>query len=288
MALSKPQSGQRVGKERFVLKRRLGRGGMGDVWLAWDNWLNEEVALKFLPPDIRDNPVALDCLRMETTRSHKLTHTHIVRIHDLHVEEGGGAFIAMEYVDGPTLEGTRLQQPNRVLSWEFLRPLMQQLCLALEYAHDENVIHRDLKPANMMVDSKGRLRLTDFGVAAVVSDSMSRVTQAHSTSGTLLYMSPQQLAGKRPQVTDDVYSLGATLYESLASKPPFHTGDVTHQILHEAPEPLEERLAGLGIENEIPPEVASLVMACLAKEPAQRPQSAHEVAARVGLIAQAV
>lgn len=277
------QPNQRVGNGRFLLTRFLGRGGMGEVWLARDLRLNEAVALKFLPPEIRGNPVALDYLRMETTRSHKLTHTHIVRIHDLHEEEGGAAFIAMEYVDGPTLEMLRLQQPDRVLRWDFLRPLVQQLCMALDYAHEEKVIHRDLKPANMMVDSRGRLRLTDFGVAAVVSDSMSRISQGHSTSGTLVYMSPQQLAGKRPQITDDVYALGATLYESLASQPPFHTGDITHQILKEPPEPLEERLAALGIENELPPQVSSVIMSCLAKEPAQRPQNAQEVAAQVGL-----
>ena len=245
--------------------------------------LNEPVALKFLPPEVRADPVALDDLRRETARSHRLTHPNIVRIHDLHEEPGGMAFIAMEHVDGPTLAGLRLQQPERVLSWEFLRPLVQQLCAALDYAHGEKVIHRDLKPANVMVDGKGRLKLADFGIAATVSDSVSRVSGRHNTSGTLPYMSPQQLAGKHPQVADDIYALGATLYELLTSKPPFYTGDITHQVLHEAPEPLQERLAALGIQNEISPDFASTVMACLAKEPAQRPQSAWAVAEWIGL-----
>jgi len=103
------------------------------------------------------------------------------------------------------------------------------------------------------------------------------------TSGTLPYMSPQQLAGKHPQVADDIYALGATLYELLASKPPFYTGDITHQVLREPPEPLDERLAALGLANAVPPDVAALVMACLAKEPAQRPQSARAVAEWIGL-----
>jgi len=271
------RAGQKVGNDRFLLVQQLGRGGMGEVWLARDVRLNEPVALKFLPAEIRSNPVALDYLRTETARSHKLTHPHIVRIHDLHEEESGMAFVAMEYVDGPTLEAMRLQQPNRVVGWEQLQPLVQQLCTALGYAHEEKVVHRDLKPANLMVDARGRLKLADFGVAAVVSDSMSRASQGHSTSGTLVYMSPQQLAGKRPQVGDDIYALGATLYELLTSQPPFYTGDITHQVLNVAPEPVEERLGALAIINPVPPHVVALIMACLAKEPGQRPQSAPAV-----------
>jgi formylglycine-generating enzyme required for sulfatase activity len=273
----------RVAAGRFTLVQSLGRGGMGEVWLAQDERLHEPVALKFLPPEVRADPVALDDLRRETARSHRLTHPNIVRIHDLHEEQGGMAFIAMEYVDGPTLAGLLLEQSDRVLSWEFLRPLVQQLCGALDYAHGEKVIHRDLKPANVMVDGKGRLKLADFGIAATVSDSVSRVSGRHATSGTLPYMSPQQLAGKHPQVADDIYALGVTLYELLTSKPPFYTGDITHQALREAPEAPDDRLAALGIASAVPPDVATLIMACLAKEPAQRPQSARAAAEWVGL-----
>lgn len=277
------QPGQKFGHGRFVLVRFLGRGGMGEVWLAQDERLDEPVALKFLPSEVRADPVALDDLRRETARSHKLTHPNIVRIHDLHEDADGTAFIVMEYVGGPTLAAVRLEQPGRVVAWDYLRPLVQQLCAALDYAHGENVVHRDLKPANIMVDARGRLKLADFGIAAVMSDSMSRVSVRHSTSGTLLYMSPQQLSGKRPQATDDIYGLGATLYELLTSKPPFYTGDLTHQVLHEPPEPMEERLAAMGIQNPIPPDMTALLMACLAKEPAQRPQSALVVAEWIGL-----
>jgi hypothetical protein len=277
------QSGQKVGGGRFTLVQALGRGGMGEVWLARDERLQEEVALKFLPPEVRADPSALDDLRRETARSHRLTHPNIVRIHDFHEPPGEAAFIAMEYVQGWTLAAMRVEQPNRVLSWDYLRPLMQQLCAALDYAHGENVIHRDLKPGNIMVDSRGRLKLADFGIAATVSDSVSRVSQHRATSGTLPYMSPQQLTGKRPSASDDIYALGATLYELLTSKPPFYTGDITHQVLHEKPEPVAERLAGLEIQNPVPGDVAALLMVCLAKEPGQRPQSARAVAGWIGL-----
>jgi serine/threonine protein kinase len=284
MSESNPlRPGQKFGNGRFVLVRFLGRGGMGEVWLAQDERLHEHVALKFLPSEICGDPVALDDLRRETARSHRLTHPNIVRIHDLHEDPDGTAFIVMEYIDGPTLASLRLEQPIRVFAWTSLRPLLEQLCAALDYAHGEKVIHRDLKPPNLMVDGRGRLKLADFGIAAVASDSMSRVSAQHSTSGTLPYMSPQQLVGKRPQVTDDIYALGATLYELLASQPPFHSGDITHQVLHEVPEPMEERLAALEIANEIPADAGALIMACLAKEPGQRPQSAMAVAEWTGL-----
>jgi serine/threonine protein kinase len=284
MSEAKPlQPEQSFAHGRFVLIQRLGRGGMGEVWLARDERLQEQVALKFLPPEIRGDAAALDDLRRETARSHKLSHPNIVRLHDLHEDPDGTAFIVMEYIDGPTLATLRLQQPGRVLAWDYMRPLIAQLCAALEYAHGERVIHRDLKPANMMVDSRGRLKLADFGIAAVGSDSLSRVSVQHSTSGTPPYMSPQQVTGKRPQVTDDLYALGATLYELLTSQPPFHGGDLTHQVLHEPPEPMEDRLAALEIQNSAPADVAALVMACLAKEPEQRPQSAGAVAEWIGL-----
>ena len=277
------QPEQTFAQGRFVLVKRLGRGGMGEVWLARDERLKEPVALKFLPPEIRGDAAALDDLRRETARSHKLSHPNIVRIHDLHEDADGTAFIVMEYIDGQTLAALRLEQPARVLAWDYLRPLVAQLCAALEYAHGEKVIHRDLKPANIMVDSRGRLKLADFGIAAVASDSLSRISVRHSTSGTLPYMSPQQVTGKRPQATDDLYALGATLYELLTGKPPFHSGDITHQVLHEPPEPMDERLAAAGMQNDVPPDAAALIMACLAKEPGQRPQSARMVAEWIGV-----
>src|SRR5688572_20130605 len=275
-ALAALAKGSRVGGGRFTLLRSLGQGGMGVVWLARDEHLREDVALKFLPPEIRHDAVALDDLRRETARSRKLTHPHIIRIHDLYRDEQE-AFISMEYVDGPNLSELRLEQPDRVFKWSFLEPLVKQLCDALEYAHRENIIHRDLKPANMMLDGRGRLKLADFGIAATVSDSVSRVSMGrHNMSGTASYMSPQQLDGQLPQVTDDIYSLGSTLYEFLTSRAPFFTGDIAHQVRTLTPQPIEKRLAQLRITNQVPPTVGATIMACLAKEPEKRPQTARD------------
>ncbi|HEY1174386.1 MAG TPA: protein kinase [Verrucomicrobiae bacterium] len=275
--------GQYHGQGRFELVRKLGEGGMGQVWLAWDQRLNDSVALKFLPPEIRNDASSLDDMRRETLKSRKLSHPHIVRIHDLYESPGEPPFISMEFVDGDNLVTLRIHHPERCFTWEHLKPLVKQLCDALEYAHSEGVIHRDLKPGNMMVDRKGRLKLADFGIAATISESASRISVKHPNAGTLAYMSPQHLRGDPPKATDDIYALGATLYELLTSTPPYCRGDIIHQIESVPAKPLEDRLWELSIENPVPPDVSALILACLSKDPAQRPQSARAVAEWIGL-----
>ncbi|MBG88678.1 MAG: hypothetical protein CMO80_17500, partial [Verrucomicrobiales bacterium] len=280
------EPGQTLGNGRYHVERKLGQGGMGMVWLATDLHLSEEVALKFLSAEIQFDPSALDDMRRETARSRKLSHPNIVRIHDLHEYPDEAPFISMEYVDGVTLSQLKVEQAQRCLPWSTLQKMTEQLCSALDYAHRERLIHRDLKPSNLMLDSRGRLKLADFGIAAVASDSMSRVSVQGNTSGTLAYMSPQQMDGCRPCVTDDIYALGATLYELLSSKPPFFRGDIPHQVCTLEPEPIEERLSEFGIENTVPGDVGAMIMACLGKEPTERPQSAAVIAEWIAMGAQ--
>ncbi len=272
-----------VGGGRFSLLRELGRGGMGVVWLAHDERLMAPVALKFLPRAVRANPAALNDLRQETKKSRMLSHPNIIRIYDLYEAPDEAAFISMEYVDGPTLWLMRSRQPEKRFHWPGLKPLVKQLCAALEYAHGENVIHRDLKSANMLLDDRQRLRLADFGIAARAVISPTGQTGAELTSGTLGYMSPQQVKGGVPCVADDIYSLGATLYELLCGFPPFCENDIAYQVCNVLPAPLDERLADLELENDVPPPVAAMVMACLAKDPDKRPKSASAVMEWIGL-----
>jgi len=170
-----------------------------------------------------------------------------------------------------------VQQPDRVLTWAYLEPLVYQLCDALEYAHGEGIIHRDLKPANLMVDRAGRLKLADFGIARAVTDTMSRVSITQ-TSGTLLYMSPQQLDGAQPKATDDIYGIGTTLYELLTSKPPFYTGDLLQQARNAMPVSMRDRVREFKIANDIPAHVDEAVLACLSKIESRRPQPPRELA----------
>lgn len=276
-------AGQTLGHKRYRLERKLGQGGMGMVWLATDTHLREEVALKLLPPEIQFDASALEDMRYETARSRRLSHSNIVRIHDLHEFPQEQPFISMEFVDGVSLAGLKSQQQQRCFPWEFVRPLIEQLCSALEYAHEEKLVHRDIKPSNIMLDDRGRLKLADFGIAAVASDSMSRVSLQGNTSGTPAYMSPQQMDGRTPRVTDDIYAMGATIYECLTSKPPFFRGDIPHQVRNLDPPTIEERLDEFGLKNPLPNGVDALIMACLAKDPDSRPQSAKAVVEWLGI-----
>ncbi len=163
---------------------------------------------------------------------------------------------------------------------------MRQLCEALDYAHHRaKLVHRDLKPANLMINAQEDLKVTDFGIARSISDSVSRVTMDRGTSGTLLYMSPQQALGQKPAISDDVYAIGATLYELLTSKPPFHSGNIARQLEEMTPPPMAERRAELELAGApIPPAWEETVAACLAKDPAIRPAGAMDVASRMGLL----
>jgi len=276
---------------RYVLETELGAGGMGVVWRARDEELSDLVALKFLPEVVARDAAAVDELREETRHALRLTHPNIVRIRNFE-REGNVAAVSMEYVDGATLSQLRLEQSGKVFSVEKLAPIATQLCAALDYAHNTaKVVHRDLKPSNVLVTKDGVVKVTDFGIARGLSDTHTRLTgKSTGTSGTLPYMSPQQVTGKKATPADDIYALGATLYELLTGKPPFYTGDITHQILQQAPASLAAQRAELAVENEspatlppIPPAWEETILACLAKEPQDRPRSAGEVAARLGL-----
>src|SRR5437588_8161022 len=240
---------------RYTLTKVLGRGGMGIVWLARDEELERDVALKFLPDLMIQDRAAFDQLRREAKRCLDLTHRHIVRIHDfVHDDRSGG--ISMEYIDGETLSNLRAEKEQRVFEPDEIATWINQLCDALDYAHARaNVIHCDLKPTNLMVNQRGDLKVTDFGIARSLSDSVSRLTLEQGRSGTLIYMSPQQLNGERCTHLDDIYSLGATIYELLTSKPPFYSGNINRQICERVAPSMTERRKELNVERAFVPKV---------------------------------
>src|SRR6202040_3998884 len=241
-----------------------------------------DVALKFLPDLIVHDRAMLGDLKRETKRSLELTHKNIVRIYDF-VNDERSACISMEYVDGDTLANLRAEkkvfEPNEIPAWT------AQLCDALDYAHNyARIIHRDLKPGNLMVNQRGDLKVQDFGIARSLGDTASRLTMEQGRSGTLVYMSPQQLDGERGTHLDDIYSLGATLYDLLTSKPPFYSGNIDKQIHERVAPSMTERRKEFNIEPAlVPPVWEQTIAACLAKDPAKRPQSTGEVANRLQL-----
>ena len=267
---------------RYTLQRELGRGGMGLVWLALDEKLDEQVALKFLPDLVARDREAIAELKDETLCCRKLRHPGIVAVYGFE-EEAGAAAIVMEYVDGATLSDLKIEQPGRFFEVAQIQTLVSQLCDALDYAHrDARLVHRDIKPRNLMLGADGRLKLMDFGLARTVADSLSRVSVKNAASGTPPYMSPQQIAGRSATVADDIYALGATLYDLLTGKPPFLGVNIYEQVKSEIPPRVSERRAELGIGTApIPHSWDETIAACLAKDPSQRPQSAGELAQRL-------
>jgi serine/threonine protein kinase len=277
-----PQPNQIVGGGRYILRWLLGEGGKCMVWQAQDERLNETVALKFLSSEAGADPRMLQELRKEALRARRLAHKNIVQLYDIYEAPDELPFMIMEFVDGGSLHTLRAQSENQFLCWDdYLKPITLQLCHALEHAHSEGSVHRDLKPANVMVDTRGRAKLTDFGISATINDVYTQVLGLRDTRGTLPFMSPQQMDGGPADPTDDVYALGATLYELLSSRAPFFTGDIGHQVKQVPPQPIQACQQELKIDNPIPPNVAALIMACLRKNPAERPQSAWDVAKHI-------
>ncbi|MEO6245004.1 MAG: SUMF1/EgtB/PvdO family nonheme iron enzyme [Opitutaceae bacterium] len=271
---------------RYRLKTELGRGGMGVVWRAEDTKLHRDVALKFLPELVVRDREAMADLAAETRRLLDLTHPNIVRVYDL-VEDGERAAISMELVEGGSLAERKLQQPDRCFTTAMLTPWIAQLCAALDYAHEKvGIVHRDLKPLNLLLNARGDLKIVDFGISRSLLTSGTRLsTDSRAASVSLGYAGPQQLLGETAAVTDDIYSLGASIYELLTGKPPFFEGDIMTQLREVVPPTMKARRAVLGVTGRepIPEEWEETIAACLAKKAADRPRTASEVAERLGL-----
>jgi len=276
--------GQRV-FERYYLKRTLGHGGMGVVWLAHDRVLEQPIALKLLAPHLLGDKAELERLKAETRRSLKLSHPNIVRIQDF-IQTPQGVAVAMEYVDGWSLWSLKVDKPGQFFGADEIAPWIRDLCSALQYAHSEGgIVHRDIKPSNLIINSRGQLKITDFGLSRELRRGPAHSAAHAPVVGTDWYMSPQQWTGDPPAVADDIYSLGATIYELLTGKPPFYEGDIFKQLHELTPPSMTERLFAFGVgEPIIPLHWEETVAACLEKDAARRPISAKEVSARLGLL----
>ncbi len=262
---------------RYRRVRELGRGGMGVVLLAHDEVLDVPVALKLVPDLVVSDTEGIRDLKKEVLSGMALTHPGIVRVYSFE-QDATQAAIIMEYVEGETLAEWKVRQPGGCFDGEQLRPWLEQVGAALDYAHGEaRIAHRDIKPRNILLDRHGRVKLADFGISSSLGSTLSRASvQAGAlASGTPPYMSPQQSRGERPSHSDDIYSLGATLYELLTGKPPFFRGDIFAQVVGEVPPAMAARRAELGVRGKaaISRGWEELVAACLAKDSKRRPES---------------
>jgi len=257
--------------QRYRIVGLLGQGGMGEVYRADDLKLRQSVALKFLPQALVNDPRRLERFHNEVRVARQVSHPNVCRVYDIG-EIDGEHFISMEYVDGEDLASVlrRMGPPSRDKAIQVAR----QICAGLAAAHDKGVLHRDLKPHNVMIDGRGKVRITDFGLAGFAEDFAA--PGAEVGAGTPLYMAPEQLSGKEVTVRSDIYSLGLVLYKMFTGQAAFKA-DTREEV---------RRLRGeasvthpSSIVEDIDPAVERVIMRCLENDPRQRPSSALAVAA---------
>lgn len=255
---------------RYLLGSELGRGAMGIVYRALDRVLHREVALKELPPQLALDAVRAERFRQEARTLAQLSAPGIVQIFDL-IEEEQRIFLAMELVDGGSLEELLRRKP-RLEAQEAAR-FGAEIAEALAAVHGRGIVHRDLKPANILLTADGTSKITDFGIARVAGEQGMTIEGA--IIGSPEYMSPEQASGKPVDARTDLYALGILLYRLYTGTPPF-SGEISsvlaQQLAHTPPPPSQHN-------PELPAEIEALILALLAKDPERRPQQALDVAA---------
>ena len=254
---------------RYRIVGLLGKGGMGEVYRADDLKLGQAVALKFLPPQFAKDSKWLEYLHNEVRMARQVSHPNVCRVYDIS-EVDGQHFLSMEYVDGEDL-ASLIRRIGRLPQDKGL-DIARQLCAGLAAAHDRGVLHRDLKPSNVMIDGRGRVRITDFGLARMAAEQ--KISDAGA--GTPAYMAPEQLIGGHVTEKSDIYSLGLIIYEVFTGKSAYHA-DSRDELMK-----LRARSAPVppsAIVPDLDPDVEGVIQQCLAKEPKDRPRSVLVVAA---------
>jgi tRNA A-37 threonylcarbamoyl transferase component Bud32 len=261
MVVAEPD--ERIGE--FKLLRKLGQGGMAAVWLAEQTSLHRNVALKLLRPDLMADPTYVKRFQTEAKAAAGLNHPNIVQVYVIG-EDAGKHFIAQEYVQGSTLKAHL--QKRGPLDLNLALHVMRQVAGALQTAGERGIVHRDIKPENIMLTKKGEAKVADFGLAQLtLGGEKLNLTQEGVTMGTPLYMSPEQVNGKKLDARSDIYSFGVTCYHMLAGRPPFQGETaiaVAVQHLQNEPKPLKE------LRPDLPQPVCDLVHRMMAKQPEQR------------------
>jgi serine/threonine protein kinase len=253
---------------RYRIIALLGKGGMGEVYRADDLTLGQAIALKFLPDDTGHEDALLERFRNEVRTARRVSHPNVCRVYDVG-EVDGHSFFTMEYVDGEDL-ASLLRRIGRLPSDKAL-DIARQLCAGLSASHTKGVLHRDLKPANIMLDGRGQVVITDFGLAGVASDIRGNEIR----SGTPAYMAPEQLAGKEVSARSDIYSLGLVLYEVFTGKRAF--AEKGSGAAREHGEVTPSRPSS--VVRDLDPIIEKVILRCLASEPTARPATALAVAA---------
>ncbi len=261
---------------RYEIGEVLGYGGMAEVHRGRDVRLGREVAVKVLRADLARDPSFQARFRREAQAAASLNHPAIVAVYDTGEEDmlGNQPYIVMEYVEGRTLRDV-LKIEGRLMPRRAME-IVADVCAALDFSHRNGIVHRDVKPGNVMITPTGAVKVMDFGIARAVADNAATVTQTAAVIGTAQYLSPEQARGENVDARSDVYSTGVLLFELITGSPPF-TGDspvaVAYQHVREnAPPPSS-------LNPDVPPELDAIVLKAMAKNPANRYQSAGEMRA---------
>jgi eukaryotic-like serine/threonine-protein kinase len=248
--------------DRYEIERRIGRGGMADVFVARDLLLDRPVAIKVLFPEFATDPAFVERFRREAQAAANLTHPNIVAVYDWG-RAGNTYFMAMEYVPGRTLAD--VVRSNGPLTAHQASTIAIDVAAALAFAHQNNMVHRDIKPANILIGSAGQVKVADFGIARAFGASVeSNLTQAGAVMGTATYFSPEQAQGAQPDPRSDLYSLGIVLYEMVGGRPPFTAENpvgIAYKQVHDAPQPLNQ------LAPDVPRPFEAIVARLLAKNP---------------------
>jgi len=255
--------------DRYEVHKRIGRGGMADVFSARDLLLDRQVAIKVLFPEFATDDNFVERFRREAQSAANLSHPNIVNVYDWGKYEGT-YFIAMEEVQGRTLAD--VLKTNGQLTSKQAAEIASEVAAALGFAHEKGTAHRDIKPANILIGKNGQVKVADFGIArAMNAPTESNLTQVGSVMGTATYFSPEQAQGAQPDPRSDLYSLGIVMYEMVAGRTPF-TGDnpvsIAYKQVHDAPQPLVQIVA------DVPKAYEAMVAKLLAKDPKVRYPSA--------------
>lgn len=260
------EPGSMVG--RYLTLSRVGVGGMGVVYRAHDTELNRTVALKVLPPHLCQHPEYLKRFRTEARAQARLNNPHVITLFEL-MEHPVGEVLVLEYVEGETLE-SRLRHYGPLPAVEAVR-LFDQALRGVEHIHQMGVVHRDLKPSNIFIARDGMVKLMDFGIARLL-DSQDP-SQTGTMVGTLLYISPEQINGRETDARSDIYTIGISLFETVTGRLPFERRTdyaLMHAHVQENPPSPKE------FQRRLPPELESVILKAIEKDPGRRFQSAAE------------
>ncbi len=253
--------------DRYLLGEMIGTGGMADVYIAQDQRLSREVAVKILRSDLAKDPAFVSRFRKEAKAAAGLNHPGIVAVYDSGEEPA--PYIVMELVTGHTLrqlihQGERVEL-NRALT------IVEQVLVALEYSHQRNIVHRDIKPANVMITDTGDVKVMDFGIARAMDDLGATLTSTWNVVGTAQYLSPEQAVGEPADARSDIYSTGCLLFELLTGQPPF-TGETPVSIAYQHVS--GEIPSARALQSDLPAGIETIIKVALAKKVDDRYQSA--------------